>query len=62
LAVVGPGTDVKAAADDNPGSAERVNASCEIVVPDEPGASSIRARYAQAYQEQSIAAEGRAIP
>ena len=34
---------------DNPWQAEWANVSCAIVVPDEPGTYSVRARYAQAY-------------
>jgi hypothetical protein len=34
---------------DNPWQAEWVSASCDIVVPGEPGTYSVRARYAQAY-------------
>jgi Protein of unknown function (DUF4241) len=62
LTVVNPGTDVEAMAEDNPGPAEWVNVSCDIVVPDRPGAYSVRARYAQAYQGRLMTAEGRAIP
>ena len=47
--MVNPGTDVEAMADDNPGPAEWVRASCDIVVPDQPDTYSIGARYAQAY-------------
>jgi hypothetical protein len=60
--VVNAGTDVAAAAEDNPGPAEWVEVSCDIVVPDEPGPYSVRARYAQAYQGRLMTAEGRAIP
>jgi hypothetical protein len=60
--VVNSGTDVAAVAEDNPGPAEWVQVSCDIVVPDEPGTYSVRARYAQAYQGRLMTAEGRAIP
>ncbi|WP_236260603.1 hypothetical protein [Streptomyces tendae] len=60
--VVNPGTRVQALAEDNPGPAEWVNVSCDIVVPDEPGVYSVRARYAQAYQGRLMTAEGRAVP
>jgi hypothetical protein len=50
LKVVNWGTGVETMAEDNPGPAEWVNVSCEIVVPDEPGTYSVRARYAQAYR------------
>jgi hypothetical protein len=53
---------VDAMAEDNPGPAEWVNVSCGIVVPDEPGAYSVRARYAQAHQGRLMTAEGRAVP
>ncbi|MFJ4961738.1 hypothetical protein EES43_23615 [Streptomyces sp. ADI96-02] len=62
LKVVNPGTSVAAAAEDNPGPAEWVNVSCDIVVPDEPGTYSIRARYSQAYQGRVMTAEGREVP
>jgi hypothetical protein len=62
LKVVNPCTDVEAMAEDNPGPAEWVNVSCDIVVPGTPGAYSVRARYAQAYQGRLMTAEGRAIP
>jgi hypothetical protein len=62
LKVVNPGIDVEALAEDNPGPAEWVNVSCDIVVPDEPGTYSVRARYAQAYQGRLMTAEGRTIP
>jgi len=62
LAVVNPGSDVEALAQDNPGPAEWVSVSCEIVVPDEPGMYSVRARYAQAYQGRLMTVEGRAVP
>ncbi|MDW6062055.1 hypothetical protein SAZ11_33590 [Streptomyces sp. FXJ1.4098] len=62
LKVVNWGTDVEAMAEDNPGPAEWVNVSCDIVVPDEPGTYSVRARYAQAYQGRLMTAEGRTIP
>jgi hypothetical protein len=60
--VVNRGSDVAALAEDNPGPAEWVNVSCQIVVPDTPGTYSIRARYAQAYQGRVMTAEGRAMP
>jgi hypothetical protein len=60
--VVNSGTDVAAVAEDNPGPAEWVAVSCDIVVPDGPGTYSVRARYAQAYQGRLMTAEGRAIP
>jgi hypothetical protein len=53
---------VDAMAEDNPGPAEWVNVSCRIVVPDEAGAYSVRARYAQAHQGRLMTAEGRAVP
>src|SRR6185437_167777 len=56
-----PGTDVEALAEDNPGPAEWVRVSCDIVVPDEPGSYSVRARYAQAYQGRLMTAEGRQV-
>ncbi|HMH90404.1 MAG TPA: hypothetical protein VK586_04890 [Streptosporangiaceae bacterium] len=62
LKVVNSGTDVEAMAEDNPGPAEWVNVSCDIVVPDKPGTYSVRARYAQAYQGRLMTAEGRTIP
>ncbi|WP_262704555.1 MULTISPECIES: hypothetical protein [Streptomyces] len=62
LKVVNWGTDVEAMAEDNPGPAEWVNVSCDIVVPDKPGTYSVRARYAQAYQGRLMTAEGRTIP
>jgi len=61
LRVVNPGTDVEALAEDNPGPAEWVRVSCDIVVPDEPGSYSVRARYAQAYQGRLMTAEGRQV-
>jgi hypothetical protein len=61
LKVVNPGSDVEAMAEDNPGPAEWVNVSCEIVVPGEPGTYPVRARYAQAYQGRLMTAEGRTI-
>ena len=60
--VVNAGTRVEALAEDNPGPAEWVNVSCDLVVPDEPGVYSVRARYAQAYQGRLMTVEGRAIP
>jgi hypothetical protein len=61
--VVNPGTEVAAAAaEDNPGPAEWVKVSCDIVGPGEPGTYSVRARYAQAYQGRLMTGEGRAIP
>ncbi|WP_328495377.1 hypothetical protein OHS59_23510 [Streptomyces sp. NBC_00414] len=60
--VVNAGSSVEALAEDNPGPAEWVNVSCDLVVPDEPGVHSVRARYAQAYQGRLMTAEGRAIP
>ena len=62
LKVVNPGTDVEAMAEDNPGPAKWVNVSCDIVVPEQPGTYSVRARYAQAYQGRLMTAEGRGIP
>jgi hypothetical protein len=62
LKVVNPGTNVAAMAEDNPGPAEWVNVSCDIIVPDTPGTYSVRARYAQAYQGRLMTAEGRTIP
>ena len=62
LKVVNRGTDVEALAEDNPGPAEWVRVSCDIVVPDEPGSYSVRARYAQAYQGRLMTAEGRQVP
>ncbi|MFD5299572.1 hypothetical protein ACFWJU_30755 [Streptomyces mutabilis] len=62
LKVVNAGTHVEALAEDNPGPAEWVSVSCDLVVPDEPGVYSVRARYAQAYQGRLMTAEGRAIP
>lgn len=62
LKVVNAGTSVEALAEDNPGPAEWVDVACELVVPDEPGAYSVRARYAQAYQGRLMTAEGRALP
>ena len=62
LKVVNPGTDVEALAEDNPGPAEWVRVSCDIVVPGQPGTYSVRARYAQAYQGRLMTAEGRTIP
>lgn len=56
------GTGVEAMAEDNPGPAEWVNVSCDIVVPDKPGTYPVRARYAQAYQGRLMTAEGRRIP
>lgn len=61
LKVVNRGTDVEAMAEDNPGPAEWVRVSCDIVVPDEPGTYSVRARYAQAYQGRLMTAEGRTV-
>lgn len=61
LKVVNAGTHVEAPAEDNPGPAEWVNVSCDLVVPDEPGVYSVRARYAQAYQGRLMTVEGRAI-
>lgn len=60
--VVNAGTHVEALAEDNPGPAEWVNVSCDLVVPDEPGVYSVRARYAQAYQGRLMTVEGRAVP
>ena len=60
--VVNPGTDVEALAEDNPGPAEWVSVSCDIVVPGQPGTYSVRARYAQAYQGRLLTAEGRKVP
>ncbi|MGW0571741.1 hypothetical protein [Streptomyces tauricus] len=60
--VVNAGTSIEALAEDNPGPAEWVNVSCDLVVPDAPGVYSVRARYAQAYQGRLMTAEGRAIP
>ena len=60
--VVNPGTHVEVSAEDNPGPAEWVNVSCDIVVPDEPGTYSVRARYAQAYRGRLMTAEGRMSP
>ncbi|MCQ4200038.1 hypothetical protein ACFWGR_26950 [Streptomyces sp. NPDC060311] len=60
--VVNPGTRVEALAEDNWGPAQWVNVTCDVVVPDEPGVYSIRARYAQAYQGRLMTAEGRAVP
>jgi hypothetical protein len=62
LKVVNAGTHVEALAEDNPGPAQWVNVSCELIVPNELGVYSIRARYAQAYQGRLMTAEGRAIP
>ncbi|MEU9186486.1 hypothetical protein AB0D14_18445 [Streptomyces sp. NPDC048484] len=62
LKVVNAGTDVEALAEDNPGPAEWASVLCDLVVPDEPGVYSVRARYAQAYQGRLMTAEGRAIP
>ncbi|MFE1797043.1 hypothetical protein ACFW9L_12840 [Streptomyces sp. NPDC059517] len=62
LKVVNAGTSVEALAEDNPGPAEWVDVTCELVVPDEPGAYSVRARYAQAYQGRLMTVEGRALP
>jgi hypothetical protein len=39
----------------------KLNVSCDLVVPDEPGVYSVRARYAQAYQGRLMTVEGRAI-
>ncbi|MDQ0779815.1 hypothetical protein QF026_008281 [Streptomyces aurantiacus] len=61
LKVVNAGTHVEALAEDNPGPAQWVNVSCDLVVPDELGVYSIRARYAQAYQGRLMTTEGRAI-
>lgn len=60
--IVNAGTSVEAVAEDNPGPAEWVRVTCDIVVPDEPGSYSVRARYAQAYQGRLMTAEGRGIP
>ena len=60
--VVNPGSYVEASAEDNPGPAEWVNVSCDIVVPDEPGTYPVRARYAQAYRGRLMTAEGRMSP
>ncbi|MFE2434163.1 hypothetical protein [Streptomyces sp. NPDC059409] len=60
--VVNPGTRVEALAEDNPGPAQWVNVTCDVVVPDEPGVYSVRARYAQAYQGRLMTVEGRAVP
>lgn len=60
--VVNAYTSVAALSEDNPGPAEWVTVSCDLVVPDEPGVYSVRARYAQAYQGNLMTAEGRAIP
>lgn len=62
LKVVNQGTAVQALAEDNRGPAEWVTVSCDIVVPDQPGTYSVRARYAQTYQGRVMTAEGRAIP
>ncbi|MFD8453702.1 MULTISPECIES: hypothetical protein [Streptomyces] len=62
LKVVNAGTPVEALAEDNPGPAEWVHVSCELVVPDEPGVYPVRARYAQGYQGRLMTAEGRAVP
>ncbi|MEU8974551.1 hypothetical protein AB0D11_35690 [Streptomyces monashensis] len=62
LKVVNAGTSVEALAEDNPGPAEWVNVSCDLVVPGEAGVYPVRARYAQAYQGRLMTAEGRAIP
>ncbi|MBQ0847934.1 hypothetical protein J8N05_06865 [Streptomyces sp. BH-SS-21] len=62
LKTVNAGSSVEALAEDNPGPAEWVDVSCEIVVPDEPGTYSVRARYAQAYQGRLMTAEGRTVP
>lgn len=62
LRVVNPGTGVEALAEDNPGPAEWVEVSCDLVVPDEPGTYSVRARYAQAYQGRLMTPAGRAVP
>ena len=61
LKTVNPGSAVQAMAQDNPGPAQWVNVSCDIVVPDKPGSYSVRARYAQAYQGRLMTAEGRTI-
>ncbi|MEV7211312.1 MULTISPECIES: hypothetical protein [unclassified Streptomyces] len=60
--VVNPGTRVEALAEDNPGPAQWVNVTCDVVVPDKPGVYSVRARYAQAYQGRLMTVEGRALP
>ncbi len=60
--VVNPGTGVEALAEDNPGPAEWVRVSCDIVVPDKPGTYSVRARYAQAYQGRLMTGKGRKVP
>ncbi|NEC20295.1 hypothetical protein [Streptomyces parvus] len=62
LLLVNAGTHVQALAEDNPGAAEWVSVSCDLVVPDEPGVYSVRARYAQAYQGRLMTVEGRVIP
>jgi hypothetical protein len=62
LKVVNAGTSVEALAEDNPGPAEWVNVSCDLVVPGEAGVYPVRARYAQAYQGRLMTAEGRVIP
>ncbi|PWI42386.1 hypothetical protein [Streptomyces sp. ICBB 8177] len=62
LRVVNASTPVEALAEDNPGPAEWVNVSCDLVVPDEPGVYSVRARYAQAYQGRLMTDEGRSVP
>jgi hypothetical protein len=59
---VNPGSYIEASTEDNPGPAEWVNVSCDIVVPDEPGTYSVRARYAQAYRGRLMTAEGRMSP
>ncbi|MFD3997931.1 hypothetical protein [Streptomyces sp. NPDC058548] len=61
LRVVNSGTHVESLGEDNPGPAEWVCVSCDLVVPDEPGVYSVRARYAQAYQGRLMTVEGRAI-
>ncbi|MGC5561855.1 hypothetical protein ACPYPG_03290 [Streptomyces sp. FR-108] len=38
MKAVNAGTHVEPLAEDNPGPAERVSVSCDLVVPDEPGA------------------------
>lgn len=60
--VVNPGTSVEALAEDNPGAAEWVRVSCDIVVPDVAGTYSVRARYTQAYQGRLMTDDGRRSP
>lgn len=62
LLSVNAGTPVAALAEDNPGPAEWVTVSCDIVVPDGPGVHSVRARYAQAYQGRLMTPQGRSVP